>query len=101
MLPFNEKKRLEWLMRCEEQLSIYIYGKHSTRNCPICKNTPCNQCLWVLLENTVCRAYAECIFPTNSSAGDIIMETEEWSQFRVPHLRGWINRLRYGKPTKD
>jgi hypothetical protein len=100
MLPFSEKKRLEWLWRCEGQLDIYLYGEHDVGNCPICKNNPCRQCLWMLFENTTCINYAEQVFPINPN-GETTMETEEWRQFRIPHLRGWIARLRYGETNED
>ena len=107
--PFTEAERQAWLILCQELLEQYRNGTHHHTTCPICvdsdeweatfpaqnSNTICEHCIWAKLSNSDCCRYVHDMFPDSYYSSALqFMKTEEWIQFRIQHLRSWIDRLK-------
>jgi len=90
--PFTEAERQAWLILCQELLEQYRNDTHHYLACPICVTDGCQYCIWTTLSGADCCQYVDDLFPGHSSRLQF-MKTEEWIQFRIQHLRSWIDRL--------
>jgi len=93
--PFSEAERYAWLILCQELLEQYRNGTHHHTTCPICVTDGCQYCIWTTLSGLDCCSYINKIFPNSRYSSALqFMKTEEWIQFRIQHLRSWIDRLK-------
>ena len=90
--PFTEAERFAWLTLCQELLEQYRNDTHHYLACPICVTDGCQYCIWTTLSGADCCQYVDDLFPGHSSRLQF-MKTEAWIQFRIQHLRSWIDRL--------
>jgi hypothetical protein len=90
---FTEAERQAWLTLCQELLEQYRNGTHQQVTCPICVTDGCQDCIWNILSGSDCCSYIHDVFPDSDSNALRFMKTQEWIQFRIQHLRSWIDRL--------
>lgn len=80
----------------DSMLYYYQRGKDFPRVCPLCKVTkmyhrgaksPCNWCLWKIIEEEDCNDFAYREFKAGSAG--LLTGLKKWHKKRIPMLRRW------------